>query len=50
MNGIELQDREFFAAITEKREPNAQHRSRFFRPCARWIDWRDRSKRHEWER
>jgi len=23
MNGIELQDREFFAAITEKREPNA---------------------------
>jgi 2-hydroxy-4-carboxymuconate semialdehyde hemiacetal dehydrogenase len=23
MNGIELQDREFFAAITENREPNA---------------------------
>jgi len=23
MNGIELQDREFFAAIREKREPNA---------------------------
>ena len=23
MNGIELQDREFFAAISEKREPNA---------------------------
>jgi 2-hydroxy-4-carboxymuconate semialdehyde hemiacetal dehydrogenase len=23
MNGIELQDREFFAAIHEKREPNA---------------------------
>jgi 2-hydroxy-4-carboxymuconate semialdehyde hemiacetal dehydrogenase len=23
MNGIELQDREFFAAIEEKREPNA---------------------------
>jgi 2-hydroxy-4-carboxymuconate semialdehyde hemiacetal dehydrogenase len=23
MNGIELQDREFFAAIKEKREPNA---------------------------
>ena len=23
MNGIELQDREFFAAITERREPNA---------------------------
>ena len=23
MNGIELQDREFFAAIAEKREPNA---------------------------
>ena len=23
MNGIELQDREFFAAIQEKREPNA---------------------------
>jgi len=23
MNGIELQDREFFAAIRERREPNA---------------------------
>ena len=23
MNGIELQDREFFAAIQERREPNA---------------------------
>jgi len=23
MNGIELQDREFFAAISENREPNA---------------------------
>ena len=23
MNGIELQDREFFAAIRDKREPNA---------------------------
>jgi 2-hydroxy-4-carboxymuconate semialdehyde hemiacetal dehydrogenase len=23
MNGVELQDREFFAAIAEKREPNA---------------------------
>jgi len=23
MNGIELQDREFFAAIREKREPNS---------------------------
>jgi 2-hydroxy-4-carboxymuconate semialdehyde hemiacetal dehydrogenase len=23
MNGIELQDREFFAAIREQREPNA---------------------------
>jgi 2-hydroxy-4-carboxymuconate semialdehyde hemiacetal dehydrogenase len=23
MNGIELEDREFFAAITEKREPNS---------------------------
>jgi 2-hydroxy-4-carboxymuconate semialdehyde hemiacetal dehydrogenase len=23
MNGIELQDREFFAALAEKREPNA---------------------------
>jgi 2-hydroxy-4-carboxymuconate semialdehyde hemiacetal dehydrogenase len=23
MNGIELQDREFFAAITERREPNS---------------------------
>ena len=27
MNGIELQDREFFAAINEKREPNAQRRA-----------------------
>jgi 2-hydroxy-4-carboxymuconate semialdehyde hemiacetal dehydrogenase len=26
MNGIELQDREFFAAIREKREPNASVR------------------------
>jgi 2-hydroxy-4-carboxymuconate semialdehyde hemiacetal dehydrogenase len=26
MNGIELQDREFFAAIKEKREPNASLR------------------------
>ena len=27
MNGIELQDREFFAAIRERREPNAQRRA-----------------------
>jgi len=26
MNGIELQDREFFAAIRERREPNASIR------------------------
>jgi 2-hydroxy-4-carboxymuconate semialdehyde hemiacetal dehydrogenase len=26
MNGIELQDREFFAAIRERREPNASVR------------------------
>ena len=27
MNGIELQDREFFAAIRERREPNAERRA-----------------------
>ena len=27
MNGIELQDREFFAAIREGREPNCQRRA-----------------------
>ena len=27
MNGIELQDREFFAAIREQREPNASSRN-----------------------
>jgi 2-hydroxy-4-carboxymuconate semialdehyde hemiacetal dehydrogenase len=28
MNGIELQDREFFAAIREGREPNSQRGAR----------------------
>jgi 2-hydroxy-4-carboxymuconate semialdehyde hemiacetal dehydrogenase len=36
MNGIELQDREFFAAITEKREPNASVRQVL--PCMQVLD------------
>ena len=36
MNGIELQDREFFAAIQEGREPNASV-AQCCRPCARSI-------------
>jgi 2-hydroxy-4-carboxymuconate semialdehyde hemiacetal dehydrogenase len=35
MNGIELQDREFFAAISEKREPNASVASVL--PCYRVL-------------
>jgi 2-hydroxy-4-carboxymuconate semialdehyde hemiacetal dehydrogenase len=35
MNGIELQDREFFAAIAEKREPNASVASVL--PCYRVL-------------
>ena len=38
MNGIELQDREFFAAIHEKREPNASVRQ-CCRPCRPSIAW-----------
>ena len=33
MDGIELEDREFIAAIKEKREPNAQPRSRCCPAC-----------------
>ena len=36
MNGIELQDREFFAAIREKREPNASVEQVL--PCYRVLD------------
>jgi 2-hydroxy-4-carboxymuconate semialdehyde hemiacetal dehydrogenase len=36
MNGIELQDREFFAAIRENREPNASVEQVF--PCYRVLD------------
>jgi len=36
MNGIELQDREFFAAIREKREPNASVAKVL--PCYRTLD------------
>jgi 2-hydroxy-4-carboxymuconate semialdehyde hemiacetal dehydrogenase len=36
MNGIELQDREFFAAISEKREPNASVAQVL--PCYRTLD------------
>ncbi len=35
MNGIELQDREFFAAIEEQREPNASVASVL--PCYRIL-------------
>jgi 2-hydroxy-4-carboxymuconate semialdehyde hemiacetal dehydrogenase len=35
MNGIELQDREFFAAIREGREPNASVRNVL--PCYRTL-------------
>lgn len=40
MNGIELQDREFFAAIREGREPNASVRQVL--PCYRTLDELDR--------
>jgi len=40
MNGIELQDREFFAAIREKREPNASV-ARVL-PCYRTLDQLER--------
>ena len=36
MNGIELQDREFFAAIKEGREPNASVAQVL--PCYRVLD------------
>jgi 2-hydroxy-4-carboxymuconate semialdehyde hemiacetal dehydrogenase len=36
MNGIELQDREFFAAIGEGREPNASVAQVL--PCYRTLD------------
>ena len=36
MNGIELQDREFFAAIREGREPNASVERVL--PCYRTLD------------
>ena len=36
MNGIELQDREFFAAIRESREPNASVEQVL--PCYRVLD------------
>jgi 2-hydroxy-4-carboxymuconate semialdehyde hemiacetal dehydrogenase len=39
MNGIELQDREFFAAIKEGREPNASV-GRCCRRCGRWGNWK----------
>ena len=39
MNGIELQDREFFAAIEEGSEPNARWR-RCWGVIGCWISWR----------
>jgi len=36
LNGIELQDREFFAAIREAREPNASVAQ--VMPCYEWLD------------
>ena len=41
MNGIELQDREFFAAIKEKREPNASIAQ--FLPAMRTLDTLEKS-------
>jgi 2-hydroxy-4-carboxymuconate semialdehyde hemiacetal dehydrogenase len=40
MNGIELQDREFVAAIRERREPRASVREVL--PCYRWLDRMER--------
>jgi 2-hydroxy-4-carboxymuconate semialdehyde hemiacetal dehydrogenase len=38
MNGIELQDREFFAAIREGREPNSSVQQVFncYKVCTTW--------------
>jgi len=36
LNGIELQDREFVAAIRERREPRASAADVL--PCYRWLD------------
>jgi 2-hydroxy-4-carboxymuconate semialdehyde hemiacetal dehydrogenase len=41
MNGIELQDREFFAAILEKREPNASIQQVF--PAMQTLDKLEKS-------
>ena len=41
MNGIELQDREFFAAIREGREPNASVAQVL--PCYRALDQLERT-------
>ena len=41
MNGIELQDREFFAAILEKREPNGSVQQVL--PAMRTLDTIERS-------
>ncbi len=43
MNGIELQDREFFAAIAERREPNASVAQVL--PCSRTLDELERQLR-----
>ena len=43
MNGIELQDREFFAAIKEKREPNASVAQVF--PAMQTLDRLEKSLR-----
>jgi len=41
MNGIELQDREFFAAISEKREPNGSIQQVL--PAMRTLDTLEKS-------
>ena len=41
MNGIELQDREFFAAIKDKREPNASIAQML--PAMRTLDTLEKS-------
>ena len=48
MNGIELQDREFFAAIREGREPNASAAQVL--PCYRTMDALERQMKHKLER
>lgn len=45
MNGIELQDREFFAAITERREPNASVAQCL--PAMRTLDRLEKSLRNQ---